>query len=376
MKRSRTSLIPSGIFLAALLGIAGCAGADSDAELDEVEQLTYVGNLGGALGSPVAAGSTSALSNDYQPTCINNSAAPDASYTWTVPSSGSYVFSTSGSQFDTVLEIRAYNTGASGGCNDDSNGTYQSTVTADLSAGQTVIVIIDGYGSDSGSYQLNINRGSSPPSAGMHLWLRADAGVTASGGLVSRWLDQSGNGRHASMNLVSRQPALASGALNGRPVIRFNGAQSMYLDIYAQPTTFTVFVVGKNSMPSESYSMILGPGSTSPNNQLRWENGSQVLFVGLGNNMPIITSSIGNTRAYHALSARYNGSVMNVYRDGNTVSSHSFTTTGPWTLASVGSWLSSYYMQGDLAEVILYDRALSETERASVNEYLRSKYFN
>jgi Concanavalin A-like lectin/glucanases superfamily len=158
-------------------------------------------------------------------------------------------------------------------------------------------------------------------------------------------------------------------------VIRFNGTQSLYLDIFAQPTTFTVFVVGKNSMPSESFSMILGPGGNAPNNQLRWENGSQALFVGTGNNLPIITSSLGNTRIYHALSASYNGAVMNVYRDGNAVSSHPFTTTGPWTLASVGSWYSSYYMQGDLAEVVIYDRALSESERASVNAYLRSKYF-
>ena len=375
MKRSRTSLIPSGILLAALLGIASCVGADSDAEFDEVEQLSYLGNLGGALGSPVATGSTSGLVNDFQPTCIPSSTAPDAAYTWTAPSSGSYVFDTSGSQFDTILDIRRYNTGASVGCNDDSSGTLQSTVTASLSAGQTVIIVIDGYGSGSGSYRLNINRSNALPSAGLHLWLRADAGAPSSDGPVARWFDQSGNGRHASTTQASRQPSLVTGALNGRPVLRFGGAQSLYLEAAAQPTTFTVFIVGKNSMPTESFSMILGPGSTSPNNQLRWENGSQALFVGTGNNLPVIQTSIGNTRVYHALSARYDGSVMNVYRDGNPVSAHSFTTTGPWTLVSVGSYYSSYYMQGDLAEVIIYDRALSESERISVNEYLRSKYF-
>jgi hypothetical protein len=31
-------------------------------------------------------------------------------------------------------------------------------------------------------------------------------------------------------------------------------------------------------------------------------------------------------------------------------------------------------MQGDLAEVLIYARALSEAERGSVNSYLRSKY--
>jgi Concanavalin A-like lectin/glucanases superfamily len=221
-----------------------------------------------------------------------------------------------------------------------------------------------------------VNAISIPP-AGLHLWLRADTGlVFGSGTNVFQWLDQSGNGRNARMATVARQPSFVSfvsGALNGQPVVRFSGAQSMYLDVFTQPTTFSVFVVGKNSLASESFSMILGPGGNSPNDQLRWENGSQTLFV-TGNAQTVRTSPIGNTRAYHALSARYDGSTMGFYRDGSFMSSTTFSSTAPWTIASIGSWYSTYFMVGDLAEVIVYDRALSETERASVNSYLRSKY--
>jgi Concanavalin A-like lectin/glucanases superfamily len=368
----------SSFFLAAaaalFVGLPGCTNLSDDAaDTSLVEQHTFLGDLGVALGSPVATSSTSGLSNDYTPICIANSAAPDASYTWTAPSTGAYTFTTAGSAFDTVLDVRAYNSGASLGCNDDSNGTLQSSVGVNLNAGQTLLIVIDGYGSSQGQYRLNITTGGSLPAAA-HLWLRSDTGVTAAGGRVSRWLDQSGNGRHASMATAARQPFFVSGALNGQPVLRFTGAESMYLDIFAQPTTFSIFIVGKNSNPSESFSMILGPGGNSPNNQLRWENGSQALFVGTGNNLPVITSPIGNTRVYHALSARYNGSSMTVFRDGNTVSTHTFVTSGPWTLASVGSYYSSFFMQGDLAEVLIYDRVLSETERLSVNAYLRGKY--
>jgi hypothetical protein len=176
------------------------------------------------------------------------------------------------------------------------------------------------------------------------------------------------------MTNPARQPELVAGALNGLPVIHFAGSQSMYLDRYATPTTFSVFVVGRNSMPDDSFSMILGPGGNEPNNQLRWESGSQALFVGTGNELPVVTSSIGDTRVYHALSAGYDGSSMTVYRDGNASSSTAFSTTGPWTLASVGSWYSSYFLVGDLAEVLIYDRALSEPERATTDAYLRDKY--
>jgi len=216
--------------------------------------------------------------------------------------------------------------------------------------------------------------GASGPAAGTSLWLRADYDVTVNNGKVSYWRDQSASANYAYMPTVSRQPQLVFNALNGLPVIRFHGAQSLVLGSPASPQTFTVFVVGKNSKTTESYSMILGPGGNWPNNQLRWENGSQALVVGTGNNLPTTVSTIGNTRVYHALSARYNGSTMTVYRDGNATSSHAFTTTGPWTLAQIGAWYSSYFMVGDIAEILIYPSALSETDRTLTNTYLRTKY--
>jgi hypothetical protein len=373
MKRKRFSI---GTAFATLLSIGGCVESIGGSDVASIEQFSFGQDLGVGLGSPVTTGNTSGKTNDFQPSCIGNSAAPDLAYIWTAPAAGSYVFSTLGSTFDTVLEVREYNTTTSLGCNDDSNGTLQSTVGVSLPAGQTVLIVVDGFGAGQGPFQLNITAGGGGVvTAGLHLWLRADAGVFAPGGIqVSQWLDQSGNGRNASMATPARRPQLVPGVLHGLPVIRFSGAQSMSLDTPATPQTFTIFAVGKNTMPSESFSMILGPGGSSPNNQLRWENGSQALFVGAGNNLPTITSSVGNTRVYHALSARYDGAAMTVYRDGNATSSHAFTTTDVWTLASVGSWYSSYFLVGDLAEVIIYDRALSESEYASMSSYLRDKY--
>lgn len=215
---------------------------------------------------------------------------------------------------------------------------------------------------------------SSAPAVGSHLWLRADVGVTVNVNKVSNWSDQSGNGRNATMPTSTRQPTLALNALNGNPVVRFSGAQSLNLLNPVSPTQFTIFVVGKNSKTTESFSMILGPGGNYPNNQLRWENGSQALVVGTGNALPTTVSNVGNTRVYHALSVRYDGSSLRFYRDGNLVSSRTLTTTGPFTLASVGAWYSSYFMVGDLAEVLVYPTALSDADRLTTDSYLRAKY--
>ncbi len=209
----------------------------------------------------------------------------------------------------------------------------------------------------------------------LRLWLRADEGVVASGGKVSRWKDQSGGGRDAIMNHGPRQPSLKQEALNGRPVLHFAGSQSLYLQAPVGPTAFTFFVVGKNNEVSdEDFSMILGPGGNDANNQLRWENGTQVLAVGSGNGLPIVTTAIGDTRAWHLLTLHYDGTRLSLYRNGNPVGSHAFTTHGPWTFAQVGGYYSDYFAKADLAEVLIYDEALPGGEREALEHYLVSKY--
>ena len=59
--------------------------------------------------------------------------------------------------------------------------------------------------------------------AGLHLWLKADAGVTLNGSTVSKWADQSGNGNDAIQLALPRQPLLVKDGLNGKPTIRFDG---------------------------------------------------------------------------------------------------------------------------------------------------------
>jgi hypothetical protein len=212
------------------------------------------------------------------------------------------------------------------------------------------------------------------PTAGLHLWLRADAGVsTSSGTSIAQWADQSGNGRNASMPSLPRQPAIVASALNGLPVVHFGGAQSFVLDTHATPTQFTIFIVGRNTKVGD-VSIILGPAGSSPNNQLRWENDTNALFVGTGNNLPAVSVDIGGTRVYHALATEYDGAVMTVLRDGRAVGSAGFVTSGPWELASVGAFFSSIFLEGDLAEIMIYDRALATAEREAVDSYLRLKY--
>jgi hypothetical protein len=81
----------------------------------------------------------------------------DVSFTWTAPSDGNFVFDTFGSMYDTVLYVRD---GGCGGaeldCNDEFENT-QSQVSIDLTAGQSVYIVVDAFDDlQMGEYVLNI----------------------------------------------------------------------------------------------------------------------------------------------------------------------------------------------------------------------------
>jgi len=144
--------------------IMSCDVSSSE-ELGVIQSESWV-ELGSAMGSPVVQGNTCGAANETTPTCASSS-SPDHSFRWTAPTTASYTITTFGSSFDTVLQLRQFTTnhsGASLGCNDDSGGTLQSSVTANLSAGQVIEITIDGYGSGKcGSYKLNITSSGSCP---------------------------------------------------------------------------------------------------------------------------------------------------------------------------------------------------------------------
>jgi hypothetical protein len=208
----------------------------------------------------------------------------------------------------------------------------------------------------------------------LQLWLRADVGVTISGGQVTQWRDQSGNGRHASQDTVLRQPLLVNDALNGLPVLRFSGAQSLVYPRGLRPNRFTVFVVGRNNNPADQIGLILGPADVVKNSQLRWEDGNRLHVVG-NSGQSFLTTPIGNTRVYHSLAIRFDGTIMEVYRDGAQVNSAPFVIGDlPWEVNQIGAYYNGPFLVGDVAEIFIFDSALPSSEVAAIHGYLRGKY--
>jgi hypothetical protein len=84
--------------------------------------------------------------------------APDFSYRYTAPVTGSYAIDTFGSAFDTLLYVRPSCSGPEIACNDDAGGSLQSQVVVALDRGEEIVIVVDGFGTARGAFNLNVSR--------------------------------------------------------------------------------------------------------------------------------------------------------------------------------------------------------------------------
>jgi hypothetical protein len=223
-----------------------------------------------------------------------------------------------------------------------------------------------------------------PPSQGLKAWLRGDAiRNTASGAVVEKWFDISGNGHHATQSVVEMRPKYIAQGLNGRPLVRFDSRGTVLdkrLTTQYQNTggsEMTLFLVAKSSYYAGVTKFLSGETSHvayprhSANNVVEFnvnnEEGSHGVDSGFINNE-------WNIGAVVWKSGTANG--MRAYRDGILKGSRD---TGPQLLKGglfqLSPWrLFDHPQNCDIAEVLVYDRALSDVERQAVELYLSRRY--
>lgn len=140
-------------------------GLGADDEGDFVLNVTAVADtcpdvdLGTATGATVvtAAELTGATPDNRTGSCSYGGAGHDLAYRWTASGAGTYRFATTTS-VDTVLYLLDGDcAGAELACNDDGPSGAASALSATLTAGQTVIVVVEGFAeTDLGAFDLSI----------------------------------------------------------------------------------------------------------------------------------------------------------------------------------------------------------------------------
>jgi len=84
---------------------------------------------------------------------------PDHAVTWTAPEAGTYLVSTRGSGFDTVVYVRDASCGGDElACNDDHLEDVEAYTWVTLAAGQTVVIVVDGRAGGAGEFVLRVEQ--------------------------------------------------------------------------------------------------------------------------------------------------------------------------------------------------------------------------
>jgi uncharacterized repeat protein (TIGR01451 family) len=231
---------------------------------------------------------------------------------------------------------------------------------------------------------------------GLQLWLKADAGATVDlSNNFLHWADQSPFARDA--NVVTGAPLKLDATVNFNPTARFDG--SSYFQFGKSPfvTGFTageVFAVTKTNqiagsangnpynlggMIGEAYVWSDGNvyGGFATTDRLGWNPATGVIAGGDGPKAGVsaITGPGIDPIFYHLYGTHSAANDWGVRFDGHSVAATS-TNTVTFALNAGNEMIGRYgsNFTGDLAEVILYNRALSAVEREEVNSYLATKY--
>ena len=201
--------------------------------------------------------------------------------------------------------------------------------------------------------------------ANLGLWLDSEVGVTLVGSDVSVWADQSGRGDNVTAEEGTR-PALTLNSINGHPTVDSDGASEfMSLSIGLTLTDFTAFIVG-NDRANE---FVFGVHS----NTSYYIETRTAANVFRASGTETFAHAVPAVSAYANTILRSAGSVTS-YR--NTVAS----INNPQANAS-NYFITRLFVRGttiyglcSVAEIIVYERALTSEEIANVELYLNRKY--
>jgi len=229
------------------------------------------------------------------------------------------------------------------------------------------------------------------PPGGLQLWLRADQGVKLNGATVALWYDQGPAGMNtAGQDKPGAQPTFVANAHGTRPALRFDGTDDYlvlpdgFSDFRAGLTAFVVIRPAMGGAWSRFIDLDVGPAC---------ENivfGRKDSWDKLGFWVYTNSQTKGKVEAAGAIVANevqcfaallMPGGRVTLYRNGTAVAAGETSmpknsNRKPNSLGKSNAGGGEPLFKGEMYEILLYNRALTEAERVYVETYLNAKYFD
>jgi len=245
--------------------------------------------------------------------------------------------------------------------------------------------------------------------SGLQLWFdAADSNTLYSGstggtlavssGSVGRWEDKSDNRWHATQSIEADCPRRITASYNGLDTIRFDGTNdtlliSGALGIMTNVSESTFFVVASSRRGGGARCFFfINNGVTLGTSRIRFmKNGlNNVTTEGRRldgdafytfNYFPggVVSSSLLTCYCsgikFNTSSSYYYVNGINQVLSGSMPSSWSGSTSNATSLAvAIGSTATANYLNGDISELIYYNRYINDVERRSIERYLTRKW--
>lgn len=235
----------------------------------------------------------------------------------------------------------------------------------------------NGNGADLGTPGItNPASAATPPVSGMQIWYRGDS-LTCTGGCtgtnaVTVLLDKSSNANNANIGIAGH---FVANALNGKPGVLFDGTTSAYaftaINIESASTVFVVAAL--TSAANANNTVIAGVANSL---QYSLGVGSKEQTLTKTNVASLASGTAASDTSYHQMNYTYDGTTLNFRlgraSDGSTAPATAITATE--TILGENPANSSNFLNGTLAELIVYNRVLTGPEITTVETYLNTRY--
>ena len=237
--------------------------------------------------------------------------------------------------------------------------------------------------------------------SGLQLWLDATTGlfdatsggspVTTDGATVARWEDQSGSGYHVTQATLASRPVLKTGIRNSKNAIRFDGSNDGLVSAIIADNNLSAMTCFVVSYVAGFGGNNIGRYFERSNQRIWFSNGNQGtnrLYahppgdVGqIGHDTAISSIAISN---WYLSSGRWDGGTSYLTNVSQRIN-RSASTRGNSQTFSVTSVANTVYVignrtaldrafNGDIAELIIYNQALTTEQIDSVESYLSAKW--
>jgi hypothetical protein len=199
-------------------------------------------------------------------------------------------------------------------------------------------------------------------------WYNSENAIHSSGS-VSQLSDLSGNNFHLQQNNTSKRPNLQTNVLGNFPAIYFDGINDNLKSLFGsvQATTSTIFILTNNLINGNTFVYDGGSSFYSLRNQ-----GNLIYMYVTGGG---ISYAKVNPYSFTLFNQVYNSTNSKIFENGNLKIQGNLNNSNldGFTLGSYYGQ-DSYFFKGQMLEVIVYNRVLTESERISVQNFIMNKY--